>query len=70
MNVSGKERLITNKKVEHKIKLNVEETEMQGNKTFKSELKRISGEIQKSYGIILILKIISLILKTFTPIYN
>ena len=42
---------------------------MQGNNTFKSELKGISGEIKK-YGKILLLKIISLILETFVSIYN
>lgn len=55
--------------MEHKIKLNIEEKKMQGNNTFKSELKGISGEIKK-YGKILLLKIISLILETFVSIYN
>lgn len=33
--------------MEYKVKLNIEEKEMQGNKTSKSGLKGISGEIKK-----------------------
>jgi len=40
--------------VEHKIKLNIEEKKMQGNNTFKSELKGISGEIKKVWKNIVI----------------
>lgn len=46
MNVSDKEGVKTNKK-QNTIKLKVAEKERQGNKTFKSELKGISGETQK-----------------------